>query len=333
MPLVSIIVPCYNEQATIGLLLEAICGQTIPNQEIEVIIADGLSTDRTRDVVQSFQQAHPNLTIHLVDNLKRNIPAGLNRALAEASGRYIIRLDAHSVPAPDYAARCVEDLEAGLGENVGGVWEICPQGAGLVQRAIAVAAAHPFGVGDARYRYTSQPGYVDTVPFGAFRKEVFEQFGQFDERLLTNEDYEFNTRLRLGGGRVWLDPRIRSRYFARPNLSALAQQYFRYGFWKQRMLRRYPQTLRWRQALPPLFVLGLLLLALLALWLKAAQVLLLTGLVFYGLVLIAGSMKTARQSRDARLVVAVPLAIMTMHLCWGSGFLWGLLVNGGSPKS
>ncbi len=335
MPLVSIIVPCYNEQATIRLLLDAIREQTFCRQakaepagsqrDLEVVIADGMSTDRTREEVAAFQSDHPDLVIRLVENPKRIIPAGLNCALAAAQGRYIIRLDGHSVPAPDYVERCLEDLEAGRGDNVGGVWEIRPRGNGLIQRAIALAAAHPFGVGDALYRYTSEAGYVDTVPFGAFRRDVFDRFGYYDEELLTNEDYELNARLRQGGGRIWLDPRIRSTYFARPNLKALAQQYWRYGYWKWRMLRRYPKTLRWRQALPPVFVFSLVLLLGLSLFWNAARLLLLIEMFLYGLVLAAGAWQTAQRQRDPRLILAIPLAIFTMHCCWGAGLLWSMV--------
>jgi succinoglycan biosynthesis protein ExoA len=331
MPLVSIIVPCYNEQATIRLLLDAVRRQTFcahkPGQEIEVIIADGQSTDCTRDEVAAFQREHPALVVRLVDNPKRNIPAALNCALAAAQGQYIIRLDGHSAPAPDYIERCVEDLEAGRGDNVGGVWEIRPQGSGLVRRAISLAAAHPFGVGDARYRYTNEAGYVDTVPFGAFRRDVFDRFGGFDESLLSNEDYELNARLRQGGGRVWLNPRIRSTYFARPTLKALAQQYWRYGYWKWRMLSRYPKTLRWRQGLPPLFVLSLVvLLALAPLW-NLARVLLVVEGTAYILLLAAGALPLAVRLREPGLVLAIPLAIITMHISWGAGFIWSMVTN------
>lgn len=338
IPLVSIIVPCYNEQATIRLLLEAVSQQTFCDPEgingsLEVVIADGLSTDRTRDEVASFQRSHPALLVRLVDNPLRIIPAALNCAIQSAQGQYIIRLDAHSVPAVDYVERCVQALEARKGENVGGVWEIRPQGEGLIPRSIAVAAAHPFGVGDARYRYTTEAGYVDTVPFGAFQRKTFEQYGLFDETLLTNEDYEYNARLRKGGGRIWLDPHIRSTYFARPNLKALAAQYWRYGYWKWQMLRRYPQTLRWRQALPPVFVLSLALLLLLSPWSAAAGWLLVIEMVAYCLVLMAGALPAARQKKDLGLILAVPLAIITMHLSWGTGFLWSVVSSKPAKRS
>jgi glycosyltransferase involved in cell wall biosynthesis len=199
MPLVSVIVPCYNEQDTIRPLLEAICRQTYPRQQIEVIVADGLSTDLTREVIAGFQCDNPDLNLVLVDNPKRIIPAGLNRALEAARGDIIVRLDAHSVPYPDYVMSCVEALEAGYGESVGGVWEIRPGGEGWLARSIAAAAAHPLGVGDARYRLGGEAQVIDTVPFGAFRRSLVGQVGFFNETLLTNEDYEFNVRVRQAG--------------------------------------------------------------------------------------------------------------------------------------
>ena len=327
MPLVSIIVPCYNEQATIRLLLESLLRQTVPARDLEVIIADGLSTDRTREEVAAFQQEHPGLLVRLIDNPRRIIPAALNCALDAAQGRIIIRLDAHSVPAEDYIQRCIEGLDETGAENVGGVWEIRPFGEGIIAKAVAAAAAHPFGVGDARYRYASSAGFVDTVPFGAFRREVFDRFGKFDEALLTNEDYEFNARLRQKGGRVWLDPRIRSIYFARPDLPSLSRQYWRYGFWKWRMLRNYPRTLRWRQALPPVFVLSLAALLIAALFWRPAGLLLAFEILSYLLVLAAGSLPAARRQRDARFILFVPLAIAVMHISWGAGFLWSVLTD------
>jgi succinoglycan biosynthesis protein ExoA len=322
MQLVSIIIPCYNEQATISLLLNAIYHQTYSRACLEVIIADGISTDRTRDAIAAFVLEHPDLAVRVVNNPKRNIPAALNYALQAARGDYVVRLDAHSVPASNYVELSVAALAAGKGENVGGLWQIQPGNSGWVANAIAAAAAHPIGVGDARYRYSTQPGYVDTVPFGAFRRDLIDRIGPFDESLLTNEDYEFNTRIRRCGGRVWFDPKIRSVYFARGSLYSLARQYWRYGFWKLRMLQRYPGTLRWRQAMPPIFVLGLLGLLLITPFWHIGQWVLGAVLLAYVLILLIGSLPAVIRKGDFRLLLGIPLAISTMHVCWGSGFLW-----------
>jgi glycosyltransferase involved in cell wall biosynthesis len=325
MPTVSIIVPCYNEQATIRQLLGAIYGQTFPRREMEVVIADGLSSDRTREEIAAFAASHPDLKIAVLDNPKRHIPAALNVALNAAAGEVILRLDAHSRPYPDYVARSVAALEAGYAENVGGVWEIHPGAQTWAAKSIAAAASHPLGVGDALYRHTDKAAYVDTVPFGAFKRELLALVGFFDETLLTNEDYEFNARIRARGGKIWLDPAIRSVYFARPTFGALARQYWRYGFWKYRMLRRYPQTLRWRQALPPLFVLSLAALALLGLLWPGFWLLLAIEAGAYLLVLAAAGLRSARKRGEAFLLAGLPLAISIMHIAWGSGFLWSII--------
>ena len=327
MPLVSIIVPCYNEQTTIRLLLDALYSQDFPRGEMEVIIADGQSTDRTRAQIADFQAQHSDLALCVVENPARTIPAALNRAIQAAQGEYIVRLDAHSLPRQDYVRRCIEALEANRGENVGGVWEIRAGGQGWIPSAIAVAASHPIGVGDARYRYTLQPGAVDTVPFGAFRRTLIDRIGPFDETLLTNEDYEFNTRLRLSGSRIWLDPAIRSAYFARGTLRSLASQYWRYGYWKARMLRRYPASLRWRQALPPVFVLSLIMFGVLSIWFPPARVLLLAELGLYLFILLAVGLQAAWKRKNLTLLLGVPLAIGVMHLAWGSAFLWSLITH------
>lgn len=322
---VSIIVPCRDEAATIGSLLDGIYRQTFPREQLEVVIADAASGDGTRDAIAAFAAAHPDLVVTVVPNPDLTIPAGLNRAIAAASGDVIVRLDGHSRPHPRYVEGCIEALERGRGDNVGGVWEIRPGADSWAAAAIAAAAAHPLAVGDARYRYASTPAAVDTVPFGAFRRELLERVGPFDESLLTNEDYEFNVRVRRSGGVVWLDPAIRSTYTARPTFGALARQYWRYGFWKARMLRRYPETLRWRQAGPPLFVAALALLVPLAPLRRGARLALSFMLCLYGLALAGAGLQLAGRSRAPALLLGAPIAVAVMHLAWGAGFLWSLL--------
>lgn len=329
MPQVSVIVPCYNEQETICLLLDAIYAQSFARSLIEVIISDGMSTDQTRQRIHTFQQQHPDLAIKIVDNPRRVIPSALNRAIESSQGAVIIRLDAHSVPAPDYIERCQALLLSGRGDNVGGVWQICPGTGTWIARAIASAASHPLGVGDALYRLGGKARPVDTVPFGAFHRTLIDRIGPFDESLLTNEDYEFNVRIRQAGGVIWFDPDIRSIYFARPSLNALARQYSRYGYWKAQMLHRYPKTLRWRQLLPPLFVALLLILLNLSFWFEIARWLLFLQISAYTLALLFASIHTAIIKKDPALVIGLPLAIATMHLTWGASLLWGVI----SPSS
>ena len=324
-PSVSVIIPCRNEEKTIHLVLEALRQQTFPIEELEVVIADGFSTDGTRHAIQSYAESNPALKIRLVDNPKKIIPAGLNTAIKAASGQIIVRMDAHSLPELDYVERCVNALQADLAENVGGVWIISPRNGSWMARSIAAAAANPLAVGDAHYRFTNKAAYVDTVPYGAYKRELFDKIGLFDESLLANEDYEVNTRIRQSGGRIWLDPAIRCTYFARPDLKALAKQYWGYGYWKAQMLKRYPDTIRWRQALPPLFVLGVFLLAILGLFWRPAWIVLGSVIALYLVIQLIPAISIARRQQDLKLSFGILLATLTMHFAWGSALIVGLI--------
>lgn len=328
MPKVSIIVPCYNEQSTIRLLLEALRDQTFPRHDMEVIISDGMSTDDTRGAIAAFQAVHPDLDVRIVDNTHRSIPSAVNRAIESSRGGIIIRLDAHSKPYPDYVEKCVQAIEDQRGDNVGGVWEIRAGAPTWIAESIAAAAAHPLGAGDAMYRHAKQAAEVDTVPFGSFKRTLIDKVGLFDETLLTNEDYEFNARVRKAGGRIWLDPAIRSIYFSRPTLRELARQYWRYGYWKWRMLRKYPNTLRWRQALPPLLVFSLAALALASLFSPLLVFLLIGEVSLYIFVCLLAGIRARLRTRIPYLSLGLPMAIAVMHIMWGSGLLWSLFTSG-----
>lgn len=322
LPFVSIIVPCYNEEKTIQHLLSAILSQTYPLNKMEVVISDGLSTDKTIEVIEAFQKQHTELKITVTKNQAKTIPSGLNQAIRESRGDLIIRLDAHSMPISEYVERCVSAHQNKKGDNVGGVWEIRPSENTWIADSISYAAAHPLGVGDAMYRLNAKAGAVDTVPFGSFYKKLIEKIGAFDETLLANEDYEFNTRVRESGGIVYLDPNIRSVYFSRSTLKKLFIQYWRYGFWKLKMLLRYPKTLRWRQALPPVFVISLIGLSVLSLWVQVAIYLLALQLFLYFFILGLAGLKLAIGKKKGYLILGIPLAIFTMHFAWGAGFLF-----------
>ena len=322
-PSVSVIIPCRNEEKTIHLVLDAIYSQTYPRELMQVVIADGFSEDRTRDKITSFKIAHPDLAVLVVDNSQRIIPAGLNAAITASSGDMIVRMDAHSIPNPDYVALCVDALEKGIAQNVGGVWDIQPGKGSWIARSIAAAAGNPLAVGDAHYRFTDKAAYVDTVPYGSYKRDLFDQVGLFDETLLANEDYELNTRILQSGGKIWLDPKIRCAYYARSNLRALSKQYYGYGFWKIQMLKRYPETLRWRQALPPVFILGLLVTLLVGLSWKPSLYVFTVVLGLYLLILLGVGTYMAIKKRDILMMIGIPLAIITMHFSWGAGFIAG----------
>jgi glycosyltransferase involved in cell wall biosynthesis len=325
LPTVSIIVPCFNEQETILLLLNAIKQQKYPISKIETIIADGRSTDRTVEVVSEFKSSNLGMSIQVVENPKRVIPSGLNLGIKSANGEIIVRLDAHSIPEPDYLLMCVEGLENGKGDNVGGIWVIKAQNKSWQARSIAIAASHKLGIGDARYRYTNQAQVVDTVPFGSYYRSTFDKIGLFDETLHSNEDYEFNARLRKNGGRIWLDPDIKSIYFARKTFRDLSKQYWRYGYWKAQMLKRFPETIKWRQGLPPLFIISLVLFTVLSAWFFLPRIILLIEIFIYLSILGASGIIMALNKKDPAYLFGVPISIGIMHISWGSAFLCGFL--------
>ena len=323
-PDVSVIIPCRNEAETITLLLDALYNQSYPREQMEVIVADGMSQDATRQRIAEYQAQHPGLLIKVVDNPQRTIPAALNRAIEASTGEYVIRLDAHSIPSQNYVERSVQGLRDDLGDNIGGVWDVAPQNDTPIAKAIAASATHPLAVGGAKYRFTDQAAYVETVPFGAWKRSTLQALGGYDESLLTNEDYELNTRLTQQGGRIYLDPQIRSVYFARADLPGLARQYWRYGYWKAQMLKRYPGSLKLRQALPPLLVSGLGVLLILSLAIEGLWPLFLLAAGLYLIVLLGIGIQIAIQKKDIIMIPLVAAAILSMHFAWGTGFLYGL---------
>jgi succinoglycan biosynthesis protein ExoA len=332
---VSVIIPCYNEERFIGKALVNLAGQYAA-EDYEIIVVDGRSDDHTREVVEKFQQSHPELSIQLLDNPERNIPHALNLGIAAARGEIIARIDAHAAPSSGYIRRCVEVLSEGQAAVVGMPCRVQPSADTPVARAIALAVSHPFGIGDAKYRLgTSGAGLetqedVDTVAFACFRKSLWSRLGGFDERLLTNEDYDFNYRVRAQGERVILDRRAHCDYFARPTLAKLASQYVRYGTWKARMIRTRPRSLKLRQLVAPVFVASIALLSTVGFRLSVAWKILLLELAVYLTASIFFSFLAARRNRARSSVFLVmPLAFFTIHFSWGASFLWGLFTPGG----
>jgi len=329
---VSVIIPCYNERSVIKDLLDALLNQSFPVDDMEVIIADGMSTDGTREIINKFAADHPELSVKLIDNWKRTIPSALNRALEKAQGEFIVRLDAHSNPDQEYIKKSIQALEGEKGSNIGGVLAIKASADTWIARSIAVAAGHPLGVGDARYRIGSRAREVDTVAYGAYRADLITEIGPYDESLLANEDYEFNVRIRKAGGKIWLDPSVQADYLARATLGALASQYWRYGFWKLKMLLRYPETFRWRQ-ISGLFVLSWMVLGLLSVWVRFARWLLALEAVVYLVPLLISGVLAAVKQNDFRYLLGVPASIATMHFSWGAGFLWSLVKSAAAKLS
>jgi succinoglycan biosynthesis protein ExoA len=330
---VSVVMPVFNEERHLGATLAALARQTYPREQLEVLVVDGRSTDATRTVVRTFAEHHPKLRLVLLDNPERIIPCGMNLGIRAARGEIIVRMDGHTIPADDYVESCVAALERAEADVVGGC--ISPHGDTPFSRAVAVAQVTRLGAGDAAFHHATTPGFVDTVYLGAFRRHVLERVGLYDPGLLRNEDYELAVRSRRAGFRLYLDPNIRSRYTPRGTPLALAHQYAAYGWWKVETLRRHPTSLRWRQAVPALFVATLLLSLLLAPFSRwgagSLAALLIAYLGAHALAAVAMA-RTRRYPAAGANRLLVHAAIAIIHLCWGAGFLLNLVTLGSLPR-
>jgi glycosyltransferase involved in cell wall biosynthesis len=300
---VTVVIPTYQESAAIDATLESVAAQTYP-QIVQVLVVDGGSTDDTR--VKAG--AHHGVTV--LDNPRRFQSAALNVGIAAAEGEVIVRVDGHCLLAPDYVERCVAALADTGAAMVGGA--MTPVAHGPVQAGIAAAMGSRFGAGPARFHVGGGAGWVDTVYLGAYRTELVRELGGYATDVGVNEDAELAHRMRARGG-VWFDPSIRSTYTPRGSLRAVAKQFFTYGKSRVKTLARHPDSLRPRQLASPALVVGLL-----SPWRRpvaAAYLLLLGGVVI----------DEARRTAPRRGLATFALALPTMHLSWGAGFLVGLV--------
>jgi succinoglycan biosynthesis protein ExoA len=320
-PTVTVVMPVRNEAAFIERSLGAVLAQHYPPERMQVLVADGMSDDGTREVVERLARRHPAHTVRIVDNPGRIVPTGFNAALAQASGEVIVRVDGHTIIAPDYVAECVAALAATGADNVGGRMDA--HGEGTIGAAVALATSSRFGVGDSRFHYARGEQWVDSVYLGAWPREVFDRVGLFDPTLACNEDDEFNYRLRSRGGRILLTDRIRSRYYNRSSLRALLRQYGRYGMWKVRVLQKQPRQMSARHFVPPAFTAGLVGGAALAPVSRTVRRAWLTGTLAYLLTAAVASVRIARRAGWRHLPVLPPV-FGVLHIAYGAGFLAGL---------
>ncbi len=319
LPFVSVLIPVRNEGDCIAKCLDGIFRQDYPRQRMEVIVADGMSSDETRETLKAY--AVRDVRLVLIDNPQGIVSTGLNAAMARSQGDVIIRMDAHTEYATDYIRQCVAVLGESRADNVGGPW--VARGEGYVGRAIAASFQSPFAVGGARGHDPLHEGSVDTVYLGCWRREVFNRIGNFDEQLVRNQDDEFNLRLIRAGGKVWQSPRIRSWYQSRSSLPALFRQYAQYGYWKVWVIRKHKLPASVRHVVPAMFlsVLALLLLAAPfsrpALWSGAAL------LSCYFMAVAGASVLTCRKA-GWELLPILPAVFACYHFGYGFGFLSGL---------
>jgi len=299
--------------------------QEEPGSPFEVIVADGMSDDGTRETLKTIVSGTPN--VRVIDNPGRIVSTGLNAALQAARGDIIIRMDAHTDYSPDYLLRCVTALQVTGADNVGGPWVAL--GDGYISRAIAAAFQSPFAVGGARAHNAAYEGPIDTVYLGCWRKEAFAKFGAFDEELVRNQDDEHNLRIIRGGGKVYQSPKIKSWYHPRGSLGALFKQYMQYGYWKVRVIQKHKLPASWRHLVPAAFllVLGMLLLASVlcslfsVFWPSRA---LLLALGAYLLAVFVASLLTSAKT-EWKLFPVLPLVFGCYHFGYGLGFLRGIL--------
>lgn len=311
-PSLSVVMPVRDEAAHLREAVEAVLAQTYPGR-LELVLAVAPSRDDSDLIADRLAAGDPR--VRVVQNPDGTTPSGLNRAIEAASGEVIARVDAHAQLTPDYLATAVELLETTGAANVGGVQRAV--GTGPMQRAIARAMSSRFGTGDARFHYGGDAGPSDSVYLGVFRSDILRELGGFDERLLRNQDYELNVRIRKHGEIVWFDPRLEVIYHPRTNLSGVATQYWQYGRWKRVTLRQHPGSLRWRQLVPPAAVIanaGSLVASTLTPW-----ALVVPGCYLAGLLL--ASALAGRH--DPAVMVRLPAVFATMHHAWGAGFLAG----------
>jgi succinoglycan biosynthesis protein ExoA len=326
--LISVIVPCRNEIRFIRGFLDSVIHQDFTGMDVEVLIADGMSDDGTRQVLNQYGRTFPALRV--LDNPEKIVSTGLNAAIREARGEVIIRMDAHSEYAPDYLRNCLQILnETGAG-NVGG--PALTRADGYLAQAIALAYHTRFACGGAKFHDPVYEGFVETVTYGCWRKSTLELVGMFDERLVRCEDNDLNRRLIAAGGKIWQSPKITSWYRPRSSLLPLFHQYFQYGFWKAAVIRKHRKPASWRHLVPGtclLIAIGLLLGAAAAslsgsAWWKSVFVI--AGAACAGLYCAAsaGASFLVAKRDGWRFLPALPIVFATYHLSYGLGSLLGL---------
>jgi GT2 family glycosyltransferase len=332
--MITVIMPVRNEVDYIERSFGSVLAQDYPPDLMEILVVDGRSDDGTREKVQKIigglQRYHDGSPsnnggaqrfpkTYLLDNPGQIVPTALNIGLRQAKGEIIIRVDGHCEIAPDYVRSCWEVLEKTGADNVGGLQRVT--GENLVSLAISLATRTPFGIGNAKFRYSKKAEWVDTVYLGAYRREIFERIGNFDENLVRNQDDEFNFRLSQAGGRIWLDPSIKVTYYSRNTFRRLWKQYFQYGFYKVQVIQKRRAVQSWRNLAPISFILALILVSCLSL-INGNSTWVFAVITPYLLVNILSSAWVARHNLSALPLLTIIFPIL--HLSYGIGFLCGL---------
>jgi glycosyltransferase involved in cell wall biosynthesis len=321
-PFVTIAMPCLNEEGFIESCLRSVAAQDYPRDRMEILVADGGSTDRTREILARLAEEDPR--IHVLDNPERIQAAGMNHIIRQARGEVVVRMDVHCEYAADYVRRCIEVLERTGADNVGGAQR--PRAQTWFQKALCAALESPLGVGGASYRSADNEGYVDTVFLGAFRRRVFETAGMYDPRAITNEDAELNQRILAAGGKVYLSRDIVVHYYPRASFRALSKQYYKYGQGRARTLLKHGTFPSPRPAIPFLMVLSGAALVATSVLLRDSPWRRITPIAF-GLYAAAAGVEAVRVGAKVGLP-AIPIVwaiFPVLHVSLGVGFGLGLV--------
>ncbi len=315
---ISVIVPMYNEEKYLDACIESMLAQDYPKEAMEWFFVDGMSKDRTREMLRQYQETYPRL-IRVLENPNKTVPYAMNLGIRAAKGTYIIRLDAHAEYAPDYFSKCVQVLEETGADNVGGVMET--KARTDIGKTIAKMLSSKFGVGNSQFRTNGKDGYVDTVPFGAFRREIFETVGLYDERLTRNQDSELNYRIIHHGGKIFLSNQIKLAYYCRDSVQGIVKMAVMNGKWNIITSKLCPGSMRLRHYIPCLFVCSLLGLGGLGFlhsifwWLLGLEL-----LAYFSLNALFSAKAAAGAAEFCKLLLLFP----TFHISYGAGSLAGI---------
>ena len=318
-PFVTVIMPIRNEADFIERAIRSILDNDYPAEKMEILVVDGMSDDGTREIAARLSKTDSR--VMMLDNPKRIAAAAMNIGLNAARGDLFIRIDGHVEIPADFITKSIRCLHEHPQAWVAGGY-IKTVADSITGQAIAVAMKSPIGVGNSRFRLGDYEGWVDTLAFGTHHKWVVDRIGYFDEELVRNQDDEFNLRINLAGGKIWMSKAIQSTYFSRGSLRKLWKQYFQYGFWRIRTLQKHKRPASFRQLVPLLFVLSLLLPGLAGFLWKPLWILLAIEAAFYVLGLVIGALDVGRKSGWQYAPLA-PAVFAILHFAYGSGSLWG----------
>lgn len=328
---VSIVIPCRNEEKYIGKCLDSLVDNNYPKDFIEIFVIDGMSEDNTNKIIKEYIKKYPY--IKLINNSKKIVPTALNIGIKEAIGNIIVRIDVHSTYPSNYIEKLVLWIRKTKADNVGGICITKPGAETVIARAISLVLSHTFGVGNAYFRIGSEePKYVDTVPFGCYRREIFKKIGLFDEKLIRNQDLEFNLRLKKAGGKILLVPDIVSYYYARSTLRALAKNNFSNGFWIIYSTKFAKTPFFVRHLIPFFFVLSICCSLILSFIYRPFIYLFVLVFVAYLISNILFSLGISFK-KGFKYFISVILSFSTLHFSYGFGSIWGLIkLAGGRLK-